>query len=102
MQGVKPCPCGGEVEVIKLNRKPTDEEQYYRIECKRCHALVARGIHFPKESYEDGMERIRQYEALMEERLKNPKHTQFILSAAGKRHNLLKAKATMMSPEDTW
>ena len=64
MLGVKPCPyCDGEVEVVKLNKKHNKDAQLYRIQCQRCHALVAKGTKFECETDEQGAERIRQYEA---------------------------------------
>jgi hypothetical protein len=106
MIGLLPCPkCGGEVEVIKLVKREDEIKkrapQPYRIECRRCHALVARGTSFPDESFTDGLKRIQQYEALVSEKM-GERGGQTILSAAGKRHNVLKAKQMMMSPEDTW
>ena len=62
MKNIKPCPyCGAEVEVVRMPDRGL--EKTYRIQCKRCHALVARGLTFENESKEDGLERIRQYEA---------------------------------------
>lgn len=70
MKGVKPCPyCGGEVEVVKLGKtaqeKKEKKPQPYRIECRHCHALVARGQGFPIESLSDMEERIRDYNNYM-------------------------------------
>ena len=65
MLNVNPCPyCGGEVEVVRLANK--GRERMYRIQCYKCHALVARGKKFEKETTEQGEERIKQYEAVME------------------------------------
>lgn len=66
MKNVKPCPyCGGEVEVVKLiktaQEKKDNKPQPYRIECRHCHALVARGQGFPIESLTEMEERIRDY-----------------------------------------
>lgn len=62
MTGVKPCPyCGGEVEVVKLRKHENDIDQPYRIECRKCHALVPRGKGFPIETYYEKEERINQY-----------------------------------------
>lgn len=66
MTGVRPCPyCGGEVEMVKLvkNAKEIAENrpQPYRIECRKCRALVARGQGFPIESMIEIRERIKQY-----------------------------------------
>lgn len=70
MIGVKPCPyCGGEVEVVKLvktaQEKADKKPQPYRIECRSCHALVARGQGFPIETLTDAEERIRDYDNFM-------------------------------------
>lgn len=67
MIGIKPCPyCGGEVEVVKLSKKQDDISQPYRIECRKCHALVARGQKFPIETIADGKERIADYKKYMD------------------------------------
>ncbi len=69
MQGIKPCPyCGGEVEVVKLVKKPGEKEQPYRIECRMCRSLVSRGRKFPVETVADGEERIRNYDVFMTDR----------------------------------
>lgn len=67
MIGVKPCPyCGGEVEVVKLiktaQEKRDEKPQPYRIECRKCRALVARGQGFPIETLTEMEERIKDYE----------------------------------------
>ena len=63
MLNVRPCPyCGGEVDVVRLNRKKEKDEPTYRISCRNCKALVARGTKFDKETIEEGRERIKQYE----------------------------------------
>lgn len=72
MLGVKPCPyCGGEIEMVKLamNAKERNEKkpQPYRIECRSCRALVARGQGFPIESKSEVKERIDQYEKYIED-----------------------------------
>jgi uncharacterized Zn finger protein len=103
MKELNPCPyCGGNVEVIKLVKREKEKKAPYRIECKKCHALVARGFKFEKESEEKGKERIKQYNDNIEEKMKVIPKGQAILSAAGKRYNILGAKAVMMSPEDMW
>lgn len=66
MKGVKPCPyCGGEVEVVKLiktaEEKKEKKPQPYRIECRQCRALVARGQKFPIETVFEGKKRIKDY-----------------------------------------
>lgn len=70
MKGLHPCPyCGGEVELIKLNKKKPKDPELFRIECLRCHALTARGRGFEKESSKMAEERITQYKAIMNEYL---------------------------------
>lgn len=66
MTGVKPCPyCGGEVEMVKLAMRAKDKIQPYRIECRKCHALVARGQGFPIETLTEAEERIKDYDNYM-------------------------------------
>ena len=66
MENVKPCPyCHGEVEVVKLVKKKEEKLQPYRIECRHCHRLVARGQGFPIETLTEAQERIKDYEAFM-------------------------------------
>lgn len=67
MKNIKPCPyCDGEVEMVKLIPKLKDKtEEVYRIECKRCHKVVARGLKFDIETDEEGEERIEQYKSEM-------------------------------------
>lgn len=70
MEGLNPCPyCKGEVEIIKLCPKPKEKGPVYRIECRKCRALVARGLGYPNESKSASIERIRQYEELTNKRL---------------------------------
>lgn len=62
MKDVKPCPyCGGEVEVVKLEKKKGEKASPYRIQCMKCHALVARGFGFPNETEKEAKERIEDY-----------------------------------------
>ena len=69
MQGIRPCPyCGGEVEVVKLNKKRGEKKDFYRIECRSCRKLVVRGIGFPIETPKEAEERIKQYEKFVNER----------------------------------
>ena len=105
MEGVRPCPyCGGEVEVIKL-RKNEDEKkqkkpQPYRIQCYRCHAVVARGQKFPIESVSEGEERIRQYDEYMA-RVWNPKHSDKIQQTdSAKKRDRHAALASRISTDD--
>ena len=70
MLNINPCPyCGGEVEVVRLNRKKETDEPKYRLSCNHCHALVACGLKFEKETDEEGRERIKQYEAVTAKRM---------------------------------
>ena len=70
MKGINPCPyCRGEVEMIKLCPKPKEKPPIYRIECRKCRALVARGTGFPNEPKSLEIERIRQYEAIIKKQL---------------------------------
>ena len=67
MDGVLGCPyCGGEVEVIKLVKKKDEKKTPYRIECRKCRELVARGFGFAIESKEKQKQRIRDYEKYMD------------------------------------
>lgn len=69
MEGIKPCPyCGGEVEVIRLANDKKDGHKVYRIECRRCRALVVKGQGFADETKEEAAERIAQYEAVLNEK----------------------------------
>ena len=68
MRDIKPCPyCGGEVEMVKLNKKRGDKKDYFRVECRSCRKLVVRGIGFPDETPEDAEERIKQYEKVIKD-----------------------------------
>ena len=70
MQNVKPCPyCGGEIEMVKLIRNKNDKHDVYRIECRKCRKLVARGEWFPIETPGEGLERIRDYKKYIENKL---------------------------------
>lgn len=62
MQNVEPCPyCGGEIEIVKLIKKKEEKFQPYRIECRKCRRLVARGTKFEIETKEQGQKRIDDY-----------------------------------------
>lgn len=66
MENIRPCPyCKGEVEMVKLRKKPNEKRQPYRIQCKKCHMLVARGEGFEIETMSEAEERIAQYDAEM-------------------------------------
>ena len=70
MKGIRPCPyCGGEVEVIRLPNHPKTKKRLYRIECRHCHALTAKGTGFPDETPEEAEARIRDYDAVMKKQL---------------------------------
>ncbi len=69
MKGVNGCPyCGGEVEVVKLTKKKRERGEIYRIECRKCRKLVARGVKFEIESKEEGAVRIKQYKAFIKDK----------------------------------
>ena len=67
MTGITPCPyCGGEVEVIKLcKKKGKEKKDPYRIECRKCRALVARGFGFPDEPEAQSKLRLKEYDEYM-------------------------------------
>lgn len=84
MKGVNGCPrCGGEVEVTRVKDKITEikkkvngkmttkhiHEKQYRLQCKHCGYTVGRGVKFPEETDKQGAERIKQYEAFIEDQL---------------------------------
>ena len=71
--------------MIKLPRKKDDNCDMYRIECKRCRRLVARGEKFPIESPGEGIERIRQYKEVIAQRMK-PLIPTHMRDENGKRH----------------
>lgn len=75
MLGIRPCPyCGAEVEMVKLIKRKDEKRQPYRIQCKRCRALVARGEGFPVETLSDAEERIKDYNREIA-KLWNPIHS---------------------------
>ena len=66
MEGIRPCPyCHGEVEVIKLNKLKENDQPVFRIQCRRRKALVVKGRRYPVETVDEGEERIRQYEEIV-------------------------------------
>lgn len=84
MKGVNGCPrCGGEVEVTRMKDKITEvkkkvngkmttkhiHEKQYRLQCKHCGYTVGKGVKFPEETDKQGTERIKQYEAFIEDQL---------------------------------
>ena len=71
MLNILPCPyCGGEVEVVRLANK--GKQKQYRIQCMKCHALTAKGTKFEKETEDQGLLRISQYEQVLEKLLYKP------------------------------
>ena len=101
MENIKPCPyCGGEVEVVKLNKKDKKDKQLYRIQCMRCHALTAKGLKFEKETPAEGEKRIRQYEAEMK-RIWAPNHsTKIVQSLDAQRRDASMAYSSRTSLDD--
>ena len=105
MEGVRPCPyCGGEVEVIKLGKNEDERRQNkpqpYRIQCYRCHAVVARGQKFPIESVSEGEERIRQYDEFIA-RIWRPRYSNKIkLTDSTKQRDRDAALASRISTDD--
>ena len=68
MNGINRCPyCGGEVEMVKLNKKRKTDTDMFRIDCRSCHYVVPKGRRFPGESKADEDERIAQYEKIMKD-----------------------------------
>lgn len=77
MKGIRPCPyCGGEVEVIRLADDKETGKRTYRIECRNCRKLVARGRKFKDETEAEGKERIKDYERVQAERFAIPEHSE--------------------------
>ena len=65
MKGILGCPyCGGEVEMVRLADSKRTGKRLFRIECRKCRALVARGTKFENETEKDAKERIEQYDAI--------------------------------------
>ena len=70
MLGLNPCPyCGGEVELVKLNKKKPKDPDLYRVECLHCRALTAKGKGFENERPKLEEQRIDQYKQIMKEYL---------------------------------
>ena len=114
MQNVRPCPyCGGEVEVVRIQDKITyiekmvngekvkekKADKQYRIECKKCKKLVAKGTKFECETDAEGAQRIKDYEAEMD-RIWYPNTRQHILKAEDKASQIIRAKASMFGKDD--
>lgn len=94
MQGIRPCPyCGGEVEMVRLNRKKANETPAYRLSCYQCRAVVARGTGFPQETDEEKNERIRQYEEEVAKKYSTPSSTIFRQSIEAKNRDRLAKNA---------
>lgn len=86
MKDILPCPyCGGEVEMVKLPKKPGEKKNLYRIECRMCRKLVTRGLGFPIETPKDAEKRIRQYEEVIS-KIYYPVHTTKVRQSAAARH----------------
>lgn len=95
MEGVRPCPyCGGEVEVVKLDKKKGEKQNPYRIECRKCRALVVRGYGFPIESSIEQEQRIRDYEDYINRKFDPRSSTRIKIGGMNK---LLDHKATYAS-----
>lgn len=105
MEGVRPCPyCGGEVEVIKLRKNEEERKwkkpQPYRIQCYRCHAVVARGQKFKIETVSEGEERIRQYDEYIA-RVWDPRYSDKIKQTdSAKQRDRRAALASQISMDD--
>lgn len=100
MQNLKPCPyCGGQIEMVKLNKKPNEVRDVYRIECKRCRALVARGEGFPCETISDAEERIKDYNREIA-RVFDPMNRKMMLRPDERKALQDKAKRSMIGPDD--
>ena len=70
MKGIKECPyCHGEVEVIRLANDKQTGKKMYRIQCLQCNRTVGRGLGFADETKEEAMERIKQYETVLNKQL---------------------------------
>lgn len=90
MEGLKPCPyCGGEVELVKLNKKPGKPHFNYRIQCHRCKQTAIGNGGFPKETNMDAMERVQQYNDIMAHVLSSPHSTIFRQSVEAKNRDRL-------------
>lgn len=101
MQNVKPCPyCGGEVEIVKLIKKSMERTQPYRIECKKCRKLVARGTKFDCETEKEGKARIEDYEKEMERIWRPNGSTHIMQTARARERDIEAAKASRTSMDD--
>ena len=66
MKGLRPCPyCGGEVEIVKLNKKKGKPYPLYRLQCHQCKRVAIGNGGFPRESLIEAEERINQYNDIM-------------------------------------
>lgn len=102
MLGVRPCPyCNGEVEVVKLIPVLQDKtEEVYRIECKKCRKLVARGIKFPDETDAEGAERILQYKNYQAEKFAPLSSRHFSQTLAAKQRDEEAKYSSRKDPEN--
>lgn len=115
MLNIRPCPyCGGEVEVVRIpdivtytyktdkktgkKEKIEHREKQYRIECKHCRTLVAKGTKFEKETKAEGLERIKQYEAETEKRFAKINCGVWKQTAAAKERDRLAALSSRYDP----
>lgn len=100
MLNIRPCPyCGGEVEVVKLIKKPKEERQPYRIQCMRCRQLVARGEGFPIETMSEAEERINDYNREIE-RLWSPVSSRIKQSDSAETRDWIAGNPTLFGPDD--
>ena len=101
MEGVRPCPyCGGEVEVVKLIRRADEKKDVYRIECRKCRSLVARGNKFPIESAIEGKSRIDDYNEFIKRTFDRGNHTRFPQDANAKRRDRAAARSSRIDKYD--
>ena len=100
MQNIKPCPyCGGEIEMVKLIKRQNEKRDVYRIECKKCRALVARGEGFAGETISEAEERIADYNREMA-RIWDPLNRKAMLRPDERKALQDKAKRSMIGPDD--
>ena len=85
--------------MVKLNRKPNEKRDVYRIECKRCKALVARGEGFAGETISEAKERIADYNREIA-RVFDPMNRKIMLSPDERKALQEKAKRSMIGPDD--
>jgi len=83
--------------MVKLNRRSNESHDVYRIECKRCRALVARGVGFPCETISDAEDRIADYNREIARVFMNKK---MMLRSDERKALQKKAKRSMIGPDD--